>query len=37
MDELAERKACQIGIVTPPPSELSDEERAKQIRKMLTK
>ncbi len=37
MNELAERKACQIGIITPPPSELSDEERAKQIRKMLTK
>lgn len=37
MDELAERPACQKGIVTPPPSELSDEERAEQIRKMVTK
>ncbi|WP_133406324.1 glutathione S-transferase family protein [Parashewanella tropica] len=37
VDELAERPACQKGIVTPPPSELSDEERAKQIQKMVTK
>lgn len=36
LDELAERPACQIGILTPPPSELSDEERAAQIRKMIT-
>ncbi|RLV61540.1 glutathione S-transferase [Parashewanella curva] len=37
LDELAQRPACQKGIVTPPPSELSDEERAKQIQKMVTK
>ncbi|MEC4727702.1 glutathione S-transferase N-terminal domain-containing protein [Shewanella sp. D64] len=37
MSELAERKACQIGIATPPPSDLSDEERAEQIRKMVSK
>jgi GSH-dependent disulfide-bond oxidoreductase len=37
VDELAERPACQKGIVTPPPSEMSDEERAKEIRKMVSK
>ncbi|MDD1779602.1 glutathione S-transferase N-terminal domain-containing protein [Enterovibrio sp. ZSDZ35] len=37
VDELAERPACQKGILVPPPSELSDEERAKQIAKMVTK
>ncbi|SKA50829.1 glutathione S-transferase family protein [Enterovibrio nigricans] len=37
VDELAERPACQKGIIVPPPSELSDEERAKQIAKMVTK
>lgn len=36
LDELALRPACQKGILTPPPSELSDEERAKQISKMVT-
>jgi GST-like protein len=36
LDELALRPACQIGILTPPPSDLSDEERAKQINKMVT-
>lgn len=37
LDELAERPACQIGIITPPPSELTDEERAEQVKKMLAK
>ncbi|WP_154124980.1 glutathione S-transferase family protein [Grimontia hollisae] len=37
MDELAERPACQKGLLVPPPSPLSDEERAKQISKMVTK
>lgn len=37
VDELAQRPACQVGILTPPPSDISDEERAKQIRKMITK
>lgn len=36
LDEVAMRPACQIGILTPPPSDLSDEERAKQISKMVT-
>ena len=36
LDEIALRPACQIGILTPAPSELSDEERAKQISKMVT-
>ncbi|RXJ71774.1 glutathione S-transferase [Veronia nyctiphanis] len=34
---LAERPACQKGILVPPPSELSDEERAKQISKMVSR
>lgn len=37
MDELAERPACQKGLLVPPPSELSDEEKAKRIAKMVTK
>jgi len=37
VDLLAERPACQVGVVTPPPSDLSDEELAKEIRKMVTK
>lgn len=37
LDELALRPACQKGIITPPPVEMSDEERAKQIQKMVTK
>lgn len=36
LDELAIRPACQIGLLTPPPSDMSDEERAKQISKMVT-
>jgi len=36
-DTLAQRPACQKGIITPPPSTLSDEERAKQIQKMVSK
>lgn len=36
LDEIATRPACQIGILTPPPAELSDEERAKQISQMVT-
>ncbi|WP_440873702.1 glutathione S-transferase family protein [Thalassotalea sp. PLHSN55] len=37
LDELAERPACQKGIVTPPPADISDQERAEQIKKMLSK
>ncbi|WP_116472610.1 glutathione S-transferase family protein [Zobellella maritima] len=37
LDELAQRPACRKGIVTPPPAELSDEERAEQIRNMVTR
>ncbi len=37
LDELAERPACQIGISIPPPSDLTDEELAEQIRKIVTK
>ena len=37
LDELAERPACQKGILVPPPSEMSDEERAEAIAKMVTK
>ncbi|WP_394388354.1 glutathione S-transferase family protein [Shewanella woodyi] len=37
MNELAEREACQIGVITPTPSDLSDEERAEQIRKMVSR
>ncbi|WP_087017907.1 glutathione S-transferase family protein [Thaumasiovibrio subtropicus] len=36
MDLIASRPACQKGIQIPPPSTLSDEERAKQIQKMVT-
>jgi len=36
LDEIAMRTACQIGILIPPPSDISDEERAKQISKMVT-
>ncbi|MGJ8694460.1 MAG: glutathione S-transferase family protein [Thalassotalea sp.] len=36
LDEIAQRPACQVGILTPLPSTLSDEERAKQINKMVT-
>ncbi|MFT4940333.1 MAG: GST-like protein [Paraglaciecola sp.] len=36
LDELAMRPACQIGILTPPPADVSDEERIKQINKMVT-
>ncbi|OLQ81432.1 glutathione S-transferase [Photobacterium proteolyticum] len=37
LNELAERPACQKGILVPPPSELSDEEKAAEIRKMVTR
>ncbi len=37
LEELTLRPACQVGILTPPPSDLSDEERAEQIRKMVTR
>jgi GST-like protein len=37
LDELALRPACQRGLVNPPPSQLSDEERAKKIREMVTR
>ncbi|MPY21071.1 glutathione S-transferase [Shewanella psychropiezotolerans] len=37
LNEIAKRPAVQIGIVTPPSSDLSDEELAEQIRKMVSK
>ena len=37
INEIAARPAVQIGIVTPPSSDLTDEELAEQIRKMVTK
>ncbi|WP_299012981.1 glutathione binding-like protein [uncultured Photobacterium sp.] len=37
LKEIAERPACQKGILIPPPSELSDEEKAEEIRKMVTR
>ncbi|RTR32771.1 glutathione S-transferase family protein [Shewanella atlantica] len=36
IEELALRPPCQKGIITPPSSDLSDEELAKEIRKMVT-
>lgn len=36
MNEIASRPAVVKGLTVPPPSNLSDEERAKQIRNMLT-
>jgi len=37
IDELALRPACQRGVLVPPPSHLTDEERALQVRTMITK
>lgn len=37
LDELALRPACQKGIVTPPPVNMSDEQRAKQSQQTVTK
>ncbi|WP_299787292.1 glutathione S-transferase family protein [uncultured Shewanella sp.] len=37
IDELGRRPACQQGIITPPSSELSKEELAREINKMVTK
>lgn len=37
VDELAKRPACIKGIVTPPPSDETDEERAERIQKMVSK
>ncbi|TVK96151.1 glutathione S-transferase [Shewanella algae] len=38
LDALAQRPACQKGIVTPEPrDQLSDEDRAKQIAQMVTR
>ena len=37
LNELGERPACQKGLMIPPPSELSNEERAKEILKMVTR
>ena len=37
LHDIAARPACQKGIITPPSSMLSDEERAKQIQKMVTR
>lgn len=36
LDELAQRPACQVGVLIPPPSELTDEQRAEKIRQMVT-
>lgn len=37
LNELSQRPACIRGLAIPPSPELSDEERAAQIQKMLTK
>ncbi|MCG7533209.1 glutathione binding-like protein [Psychrobium sp. MM17-31] len=37
LDELSARPACIKGLQIPPSQELSDEERAAQVQKMLTK
>ena len=37
LNELGERPACQKGLMVPPPSELSNEEQAKEILKMVTR
>lgn len=37
LDVIAERPAVQKGITMPAPSELSDEEKIKQIQQMVTK
>ncbi|MGF1715451.1 glutathione binding-like protein [Photobacterium chitinilyticum] len=37
LDELAKRPACQKGVLVPLPSDLTDEERAVEIRKMVTR
>ncbi|MCE9685159.1 glutathione S-transferase N-terminal domain-containing protein [Shewanella sp. AS16] len=36
LDELAQRPACQKGITIPPSTEMSDEDKARQIFKMVT-
>lgn len=36
VDELAQRPACQQGIIMPPPSDLSEEDQIKQIQQMVT-
>ncbi|ELR65564.1 Glutathione S-transferase [Photobacterium marinum] len=37
INEIAERPACKKGILIPPPSDLSDGEKAEEIRKMVTR
>ncbi|MFD2176081.1 glutathione S-transferase family protein [Veronia pacifica] len=37
MERIAERPAVQAGMMAPPPSDISDEERAKQISKIIAK
>ncbi|TKB50558.1 glutathione S-transferase [Ferrimonas sediminicola] len=37
LEELAQRPACQRGIMIPPPAEMTDEERAEAIAKMVTR
>ncbi|ENM5835156.1 glutathione S-transferase N-terminal domain-containing protein [Vibrio metoecus] len=37
MNEIAQRPAVIKGLTVPPPSTVSDEERAKQIRNMVTR
>lgn len=36
-DQISLRPACQQGILMPPPSDLSDEDKIKQIQQMVTK
>lgn len=37
MNEIAQRPSVIKGLTVPPPSTVSDEERAKQIRNMVTR
>ncbi|WP_064608199.1 glutathione S-transferase family protein [Photobacterium sp. J15] len=37
VNEIAERPACKKGILIPPSSDLSDEEKAEEIREMVTR
>lgn len=37
MNEIAARPAVVEGLTVPPPSNVSDDERAKQIRNMVTR
>ncbi len=37
LEEIAQRPACQKAMTVPPPSQASDEDKAKEIRKMVTR